>query len=93
LEIALHFESSNYQENIQLISLIQKDEAEIRKGMHLDFKISVKKWGQAAFCLPYEGEFPNISIAPEASRIMKLLIDRTWPKIKPILRENNVTSQ
>ena len=87
LEIALHFEDSDHQENHHLISLIQKNQSEIKKGIHLDFRISAKKWGQAAFCLPYEGEYPTTDIAPEAARFMRLLIERTWPIIEPHFRK------
>ncbi len=87
LEVALHFESSDHPENSLLTSLIQKNEAEIIKGIHLDFKTSVKKWGQAAFCLPYEGDYPTKNLAPEAARLMKLLIERTWSIIEPHIRK------
>ena len=72
LEVALHFEDYNHQENSTLLSLIRENETEIKKGMALDFKALIKKWGQVAFSLPYEGDFPANDIAPEAARIMKL---------------------
>lgn len=92
LEVALHFESHDHPENSTLISLIRENETEIKKEMDLDFKALIKKWGQVAFSLPYEGDFPTENIAPEAASIMKTLIDRTWPIIEPIVSGKNVKS-
>jgi hypothetical protein len=93
IDIGLHFESTDRGENFRFLELIRAKQDEIKQGMEIEFRAEPwgKKWASAEFCLPYYGNFPAIGIAPEAARIMKILIERTWPIIEPIVSEKNVT--
>jgi hypothetical protein len=53
--------------------------APARAGSRDDYVIS-------EFRLPYDDTMPLEMIAAEASRVMRLLIERTWPFMEPILK-------
>ena len=83
LSVALHFENPDKDENLRLLSLIKIDEERIRRDIGLEFRADLaRKWAQVEFRIPYEGDYPNPTIAPEAARLMKTLIERTWPLIE-----------
>ena len=81
LDVALHFESPNQQENYERLKLIQDREAPIRQGTDLEFETRQwgQKWAEARFRLPLDERQPTPEIAPEAGSVMKTLIDRTYP--------------
>lgn len=83
LGVALHFEGPDKDENLRLLNLIKAEEESIRKDIDLEFRAELaRKWAQVEFRIPYEGDYPNPTIAPEAARLMKTLIERTWPLIE-----------
>lgn len=83
LSVALHFENPDKDENLRLLNVIKSDEERIRKDINLEFRADLaRKWAQVEFRIPYEGDLPNPTIAPEAARLMKTLIERTWPLIE-----------
>jgi hypothetical protein len=89
LDVALHFESSDKDENLKFLELIQSKRDQIKQGIDFEFKAAPwgKKWAEAGFRLPFEGEFPNPDIAQDAANLMKILIERTWPIIEPHIKE------
>lgn len=88
LDVYLVFDSSDKQENMNFMEIIQAKQDEIKKDIELEFKVepSGKRSAQAMFRLPFEGDFPAPGIANDAAKIMKILIERTWPIIEPQIR-------
>ena len=87
LGACINFSSNDIQENLRLIEIIRSHESQIREGIDLEFRSRSRKTAYAEFRIPYEGDFPSTNIAPEAARVMKLLIDRTWPLIEPCINK------
>lgn len=89
IDVGLHFESTDRDENQRFLELIQARQDEIKQGMDKEFRAEPwgKNWALAEFRLTYNGDFPAISVAPEAACLMKILIDRTWPIIEPHIRK------
>jgi hypothetical protein len=81
LDVALHFESKDQQENYEGIKAIKNKEASIREGIDLEFDAGPwgRKWAEARFRLPLHRGQPDPAIAHDAASVMKTLIDRTYP--------------
>ena len=88
LRVALHLESSDRAINEQRLKpiLVRKDE--IASGVEYPFVAEPwgERWATAEFHLPYDKDMPVELIAPEAARVMRILIQRTWPIIEPELK-------
>ena len=84
LQIALHCEQHDRAANLAIIEHLVPHEAEISAGIPLKFEIGPwgRKWAHAQLMLPYEGDLPNGALIPEAARVMKVFIERTWPILK-----------
>lgn len=89
LDVCLHFEGPDKQENLKFLEIIQAKRDQIKEGIDLEFKAEPwgRKWAQAEFRIPFDGDFPSTDIVPEAARIMKIFIERTWPIIEPHIRK------
>jgi hypothetical protein len=83
LAVAIYF--YNEEVNKDLIELIKINEEMICKELDLEFKVGGDKYLYAEFRIPYEGDFPGKSTIPKAASVMKILIERTLPLIKPKL--------
>jgi hypothetical protein len=87
--IALHSESSDEQRNHKIIEAVLAYKENITQGVPLEFATGKfgRKWEHVEFRLPYEGEYPNPSLAPRAAEVMKLLIERTWPIVQSVVKK------
>ena len=85
LDVALHFESRNSQENSKLFEIIKTNELQIKQGIDLEFRANPtgKIWRHVEFSIPFDGNLPSLNVIPQAVSTMKTLIDRTWPLIEP----------
>ena len=84
LDVALHFEFDSREESLRWLEIIKPHVRSIRDGTDLEFEAVLwgRKWTEARFRLPFEGDFPGTELAGQAARIMKILIERTWPLIE-----------
>lgn len=84
LEVALHFEHNQPDDNYRLLDIISHATACIAEAVPWEFR--AEKWGQrwarVQFLIPYDGGAPAAEIAPAAAEAMKTLIQRTWPLIR-----------
>jgi hypothetical protein len=89
LSVALHFEAQDRAVNQPRLDLIAHHRNEIVQGIDYQFLAEPwgKQWAAAQFRVPYNPSEP-LEVAPEAVRIMQLLIGRTWPLIEPIVKES-----
>lgn len=85
LDISMHFEFNDREESFRWLKTIKPHVSSISRGIDLEFELVPwgRKWAEARFRIPFKGTFPNGVLAPRAARIMKTLIERTWPYIKP----------
>ncbi len=88
IRVALHFEFPDKERNAKLVSRLDEQQADIARDVEQAFECGEfgKKWTQAQFLLPYEGAEPDESLAPVAAKLMKVLIERTWPIVQTGLR-------
>ena len=84
LEVALHFEFPSQQAGERYLALLRPHQDAIRKGIRHPFRLDLDdpKSSQACFVLPYKPDRPAAA-APEALRVMALLVARTWPLLEP----------
>ncbi len=84
LEVALHFECKDRETSKGWLNLITPHLDEINDG--LEYQVEAVPFGKrrasARLQIPYDGVLPDVSIAPEAARQMKIFIGRTWPFVK-----------
>ncbi len=87
LAVAIHFESPDKDVNEARLAALVERQADIVKGIDATFVAERwgKKWTKAEFRLPFEDLKDTVQLAPEAARLMKILIDRTWPLVEPVL--------
>jgi hypothetical protein len=85
VDASLHFEFDDRDESIRWLELIKPHTQEITRGIDLDFTAEPwgKRWAEVRFRIPYEGTFPNKDVAPQAARVMRDLVDRTLPILRP----------
>lgn len=88
LEIGLHFEGPDADENRKLAEKINQYRDKITEGVKWEFQSG--EWGRksaaARFLIPLEDENITPEIAPEAAGLMQMFIERTWPIIEPFVR-------
>ena len=89
LRVALHLESTDRAINEQRLKPILARKEEIASGVEHPFFAEPwgERWATAEFHLPYDKSMSVESIAPEAARVMRILIQRTWPIIEPVLKK------
>jgi hypothetical protein len=87
LSVALHLESRDREINQSRLKPIADHKNEIATGVGYTFIAEMwgKNWATAEFRVPYDPVNP-MDVAPEAVRVMQLLIERTWPIIEPIVK-------
>jgi hypothetical protein len=93
LRVALHFEANDRAINERRLKSIIERRDEVANGVEFPFVTKSRRkgrWAAAEFHLP-ESLMPE-KLASEAARVMRLLIERTWPIIEPVLKETE-TSQ
>lgn len=88
LEVVLHFESSDIEENKRLVEKLLPHEKEIKKDIPWEFVAGTfgKKWARVGFCISLPESGFTIEIAPEAARVMKILIERTFHLVEPFVK-------
>ena len=93
LDVALHFEFDDRQESFRWLDVIKPHVQSITRDIGLSFQLMPwgRKWTEARFRLPYDGDFPGVELAPEAARIMKILIERTWELMRPRIERESST--
>ena len=85
LDVALHFESDDPDENARWLKQVEAIEAKIKEG--IDFEFKAGRWGRnlnlarIRFRISYKGTHP-VHFAPQAANLMKILIDRTYDLVK-----------
>ncbi len=86
LEVGLHFEFPTQALADRYVALLEPHKKAIGKGLRYPLNIGshAAKSSQVAFTLPFDEDEPAAK-APEALRVMSLLIARTWPLLEPIL--------
>lgn len=84
LDVALHFESSDKEENQRWLEQLKQIQEKITEGISLEFRADQwgRKWAQLMFRLPYEGSQPPVELAPQAADLMKTLVIRTYDLVK-----------
>jgi len=84
MDVALHFESGDRDENMRRLGSIELDRWLISDGVPFEFEMLPwgRRWAEARFRMPYRGRFPGPGLARQAAILMKLLIDRTWPLLE-----------
>lgn len=87
VKVALHFQFEKLDESMRWLEYIKPHEASIVAGIPNKFQVGQfgTNWAEACFLLKYEkceGRYPSTDRAPEAARLMAVLIERTWPLIK-----------
>jgi hypothetical protein len=89
LEVGVYFESLDLKRNLELLDLMLSNETSIRKDTNLEFKIERfgKISAKAAFRLPLLSDIPSGDNVKRAADTMKMLIDRTWPLLGPLVKE------
>ncbi len=93
LRVAIHSEASDRAVNERRLQQVSEHRNEIVQGINYPFVTEIpRKWATAEFRMPYDDTMPLESVAAEASRVMRLLIERTWPFMEPILK-NEKTQQ
>ena len=80
LDVCLHFESKDRDQNVRRMLGVTKIADVITAGIDADFTSGPwgENWAEAKFRIKYEGVWPNQNIMEQSARIMKLLVDRTW---------------
>lgn len=88
LEVGVYFETYDLESNLELLDIIKSNESVVRKDVDLDLKIERfgKKSAKAAYILPLKSDILSSDNVAEAADIMKILIDRTWPLLEPIVK-------
>ena len=91
LDVALHFEFDDRGESLRWLGMIEPDIAGIAEGTGLEFQLVPwgRRWSEARFRLPYNG-FPGSETTAQAARVMKTLIERTWPIILPQIKTRSL---
>jgi hypothetical protein len=91
LAISLHLEADDDELNQACLAPIAEEEEAVAQGVDVPFVAESwgKRWAHAEFRLPYEDLRDTGHLAPEAARLMKILMDRTWPLLEPVLRETS----
>lgn len=89
MDVALHFEFLDLQENLKLLDVIRMHQVDIKKDVSLDFEAApwTTRWAHAKFHLPLRGGSLGPEIAPQAAEVMKILIERTYPLIEPYVKK------
>jgi len=90
LDIALHFEFDEREESFRWLELVRPHSHEISRGTNYEFELVPwsRKWAEARFRIPFSDSSPSTEAVPEAARLMKILIDRTWPVIEAPIRSS-----
>jgi hypothetical protein len=80
MRVALHFEAEDVALNKTRVEQIALHREEIAKGVTYPFSAGMwgKSWASAEFQLPWDLTVPAESLVPEAVRVMRILIERTW---------------
>jgi hypothetical protein len=81
LDVALHFESKDRDQNQVWLQTIKEQEAQIKQGMVFEFEAHPwgRKWAEVRFRIPL-GESQAIpEVAHTAASVMKSLVERTYP--------------
>jgi len=88
LDIAIHFESNDRSENLGMLEILRSHSDSIKQDMCLEFDLSpwAKAWATCRFRLPLPDSGLSVDLAPEAAKIMKILIERTWPILEPHIK-------
>lgn len=86
LRVALHFESDNKTVNLSRLSKIAALSARLQKesGAECFAEPWGRKWASAEFRLAYDERTPVSQLAPEAVRLMRILIEVTAPIVKDV---------
>lgn len=87
--VALHFESSDAEENYRWLSLIREHMTEIQAGISAPFSADRwgKKWAAVSLAVPYVGA-PDRDTAKACAALMKKLIERTEHLVRPLVEAN-----
>ncbi len=88
LDVCLHFEWPDSARSLAAMQQIKAQEKLIREGVDLGFVAAPwgANWAEARFRVPFDGTISD-GIAKRAAETMKLLIDRTYPTLQEILKE------
>ncbi|HVP09842.1 MAG TPA: hypothetical protein VMV94_01495, partial [Phycisphaerae bacterium] len=89
IEVALHFEWPEPDRNARAAERIRKHEAEIKRGVDLEFAIAPvggKGYMEARFRVPFDGNVADAQVAKQAAETMRVLIERTHPMVREILK-------
>lgn len=92
--IALHAESKDRNSNIAVVQAVAEHAGEIADGVDSQLEAGQwlnKRWAYARFTLPYQGDFPDLGVAPQAAALMKTFIERTWPHLEAYLKQQGQT--
>jgi len=84
LDVAVHFEFDERHESMQWLEILKPHVPAITDGMNLELELVPwgRRWAEARFRLPFTGSFPSEGLAPDGARVMKVLVERTWPFIR-----------
>jgi hypothetical protein len=87
VDVAIHFESGDLDENVRRLALVQAHEDDIKAGVTAPFHANRwgRKWASLGFSVPYSG-IPNRETAKRCATLMKLLVDRTYDSIQNIIK-------
>lgn len=88
ISVALHLEAGDRETNESRLKPLVSRKNEISADVTHPFifiaEMWGKKWGAVEFRVPYDPS-NSMLVVPETVRVMKLLIERTWPIIKPVV--------
>jgi hypothetical protein len=92
VEVALHFEAPGGADNEAALALVQAKRATISGGTLMPF-IAGRwggKWTRLGFRVAFTG-MPDRNVAQESAKLMKLLIERTYPLVQRLLERSAET--
>ena len=89
LEVGVYFETYDLGGNLQLVNIIESNASIVQKDVDLDLKIERfgKKSAKASFQLPLKSDILSSDNVAKAADTMKILLDRTWPLLEPIVKD------